>query len=444
MNMPVNINKQFVNKSAIGFGLVILVLLFISCKKNKKNDPPVITISSPYQGMQMAVTDTIKVIGEITDDKLISHISIYLIDVNLAKVSDAVDLNPDKNSFHLAEDYILSNQSIPTGKYYLVVEATDEKNNVKKFIELNIAETPKKVTGLLVTCVSGLLSAVYKTDKNLSGSNLLFSVGEPIVKTTFSARYQLVYCFLSSGRVIAYNLRTNSVEWNEISALSCGGSNCIFAGVCNNDIGFAAGNNQKIIGMDRLGATQFLVTLPGAYRANSLYGQDDHLLAFSNATGTIDTAMYDYSISSKSARFTYQLRESFVAGFKYDNEKCILFTMGNNKPKVTLCDFNAHSLYNPHPLDSGRLNDATQIDAGTYLLAYNHKISRYSYTLGGLLDFLNEPGVTKIAYNSLDNQVFTLSGNTLKQYNYSNSGLGFLQANNSISNISDFLIIYSK
>src|SRR5574337_721734 len=104
------------------------LVLFIRCKKDEDAIPPVVTISSPYENQVFDVYDLFSIKANISDDKQLTSINIKLLNEQQSVVQVPVALTVSGKQLTLDRKYELYDVHLPSGYYYLRIEASDGVN----------------------------------------------------------------------------------------------------------------------------------------------------------------------------------------------------------------------------------------------------------------------------------------------------------------------------
>jgi len=135
----------------------VLLFHFSNCKKNENNSVPTIKLISPAQNSTYIVLDTIRIIADVSDYSQLKSINISIVNENLIPVTSPLFIQPKSNTYKIDLDYVIDNIHLSSGKYYILIIATNADNSKKEFINIFLSEIEKQFESLIV---------ITKTDNN--------------------------------------------------------------------------------------------------------------------------------------------------------------------------------------------------------------------------------------------------------------------------------------
>ena len=104
----------------------------------------------------------------------------------------------------------------------------------------------------------------------------------------------------------------------------------------------------------------------------------------------------------------------------FPRDATTIYAVGNenNQGKILVYDYDLNSFWQPISLPAGQVLSATEIDAGTLLIAMdNGTVYKFTYSPLGLLPWLSATA-QHIRYDLAGGTVITCEGNSIKQYDY--------------------------
>src|SRR5882762_4545674 len=104
------------------FFLLIVPFVISSCKKHQDDEVPTITISSPANGFQANVYDTLHVTIHCADNISLQTLNVRLETTNMVPVLPTVTVAMNGKTYDATFNYIIDNYRIATGNYYLSVD----------------------------------------------------------------------------------------------------------------------------------------------------------------------------------------------------------------------------------------------------------------------------------------------------------------------------------
>src|ERR1700746_4127123 len=132
----------------------ILLLFLFSCRKEEDISAPKITFSSPVENQVFNVYDHVPVKASVTDNTKLTSISVSLVDASQSLVHITVPVPVSSPSTNVDMQYLLDNIHLESGVYYMLISASDGKNDSHGYLKINIVAVPKVLKKVYVTAVA--------------------------------------------------------------------------------------------------------------------------------------------------------------------------------------------------------------------------------------------------------------------------------------------------
>ncbi|MFT4661286.1 MAG: hypothetical protein ACI8XB_001560 [Patiriisocius sp.] len=192
--------------------LLIGVILFISsCKKEVENERPQIFIISPSSSQAFQILDTIIVSATVSDDQEVKNVEVTLVDEFFVKVGHTVTIQINKAESTFTVEYIPENVDLPTGSYYIEIEALDEELAKREYVSIFLTELPLTWEGLIF--VNGD-NSVNGIDENLQ-NEFIWTLPFPFKKGAVNNRdHVLLTGNDAAAKVVALNVNSGEIEWS--------------------------------------------------------------------------------------------------------------------------------------------------------------------------------------------------------------------------------------
>src|SRR5688572_5114309 len=132
--------------------LLVSALMFIaSCRKDKDESAPSVTILTPSAGSSLGIPDTLAISVAVSDDHNVERVVIAVTDAQGVPIapSVAVDVNTTSATVHQALE--LTSELITTGSYTIMAYAFDGTNEQRDFVDINIQAAPLRLRAVFVT-----------------------------------------------------------------------------------------------------------------------------------------------------------------------------------------------------------------------------------------------------------------------------------------------------
>lgn len=142
--------------------LVILVVISLSsCNDDEDENPPRITIESPFENQTFLSTDTIEANAVITDNEQITSVELEILDLEFNQVALKRSYPASGSTFNFGQRFAIDAPQLQTGDYYLAFRANDGRNVGSAFVKIRINAIPRELEGTLVLTNQNNQSYIY-------------------------------------------------------------------------------------------------------------------------------------------------------------------------------------------------------------------------------------------------------------------------------------------
>jgi hypothetical protein len=105
---------------------------------------------APEENYPVYIPDTIDVVAEISDDRIITNIAVYILDENKISLVPARYYSPNSNRFTLQTSFELIEKSLASGSCQILVSAFDGENSKNKYRNIVLNEFPLSIENFIV------------------------------------------------------------------------------------------------------------------------------------------------------------------------------------------------------------------------------------------------------------------------------------------------------
>jgi hypothetical protein len=317
------------------FAILIVLLLFFSCKK-EENQAPYIAIESPLENTHISSIDSFMVIGKIEDDNEVKWVNISIVNTNLIPVSQIYSFSPNTQEVTINQLVEINNIHLEGGTYYLLVSAGDEMETSRDYTKLNISSIEKVLTGIwTLTNISGN-SKVNKYQNGTSEEFLSVSKEiRDIVINSFSGQLQIL---TKDGTMQSYKLEDKTLLW-EISNLN--NYQLPYYGFleCNSNLSFVSTTIGDVYGIDENGSTKkTLQTSDNYYKPSKFFFHWQYAIVEGIPAGTIPRRI-ELLFAGSGVSMQYHSIDMDIKGFSSFDENRIM-VWGNSGGKMKVCTLN--------------------------------------------------------------------------------------------------------
>ncbi|MBI2269052.1 MAG: hypothetical protein HYU69_01705 [Bacteroidetes bacterium] len=399
----------------------ILMMLLIQCKKDSDIVPPVVKILSPYENQIFSVYDIFTIKADISDDKQLTSVNIKLLNEQQAIMQVPVTFTASGKKLALDRKYELYDIHLPTGYYYLRIEATDGVNSGVGYLKIFIHEAPTFRTGIYAITRSSSLLNIVKIDSSFNALNKL-SYTSDYAGSGISSYYRCLYVSGNyTGAIKGIDLESNTVKWLVDPVIS--GDPCFTSLYNKGDRNYVSYYSGFVKAYDHYGISTY-ETLPvpaGFYPIKVVENGSHVLVEVKDKSGPTKKLVTYLSATGLGIQEIYMYRDVVDYLMKNSNE---VFVFSNNSGQGTMevYDIANNSFFSPHALNTGKIWSAVQIDADNYLIGHDDGIIyRYQYSQNSLTTLVSGVKAYRMRYDVVNNQLIVAQAKDVKLYTYSPS-----------------------
>lgn len=399
-------------------GIIILISMIVSCKK-EKNQPPVIIIDSPIENTHISSVDSFIVSGKITDDKEITAVNISIVNTNMIPVSEIYSYNPASASVNINHVFELNNAYLEGGTYYLLVSANDENEITRNYTKLIISEVETVLTGIWTIATDNGNSIISKYDQS-SFEEFISIEAEfnDLSINSFSGQIQ----FLSSeGHLQSFNMNNKALSWEKDNLHNF---QVPYYGnlKTNSNLVFVSANIGDIYGINEYGTViRSGITEDNSYKPCKFYFHEQYIIVEGIAIGSVPTRI-ELLYAETGQSMQYHATDMEIVDFSSFDENRILI-WGNTGTTMKVCTLNIslQHLDEVHGFPAGRVESIAQASSQKHFFLCNNSIYIYNPTSFSVSLFADNITADFIKYEALANYLYLVSYETITVINATNA-----------------------
>ncbi|MCB9204353.1 MAG: hypothetical protein H6603_05175 [Flavobacteriales bacterium] len=385
-----------------------------SCTK-KDEVPPSVTISSPFNGAEYNVFDTIQVSFQIEDETALVSASAEVLSQDFYPITPKTNIT----NYNGSAQVILDDKLIESGEYFLVVNASDGTNDSREFVEIRINAIPKVRRAVYVATSSGSgQDAVWQVDSLLQQYISWSQPGQDVLKVCANSAYDKLALIgrLSTGLKV-YSLPFGSLDWSD-DVFNVSQTERYQDLICNQNSFFASIYDREIRGYTLSGA--LIKNFPtGDYRAETLFRYENTLLAEMNLVGDDRHFLNVYYESTMALLNQVDFDMDIVAIVSLQGDEVLVFGNNAGQAKVYHYDIGENSFWEPRQLPVGKVYDATRTEGVRVVFTHDDGVYTYTYS-PNFLNLLRSGSAYRQVHFDVDNgAVLSASENILEEISQS-------------------------
>lgn len=400
--------------------LLLLPLLFVNgCKKETDDQAPDIEFVSPDEGHQYNVYDSIHVYLRISDNMGLKRWKIKLVDQQLTPVLHVIEQEVGGKHSEIGFDYPIDNVRLSSGSYYLMVEVTDDNDNLRRvFRTLNITEIPQQLNGFFaVTLPAPSTLNVYKGDT--AGTFTLFNqFSSDFTDLAVSSYWQQVYVNGSYfGLLRANTIDGTTSSWTQPSVV---GASPYWGNlsVSGSKLWVSIPGQGQVRSYDQTGAMTLHVNSDNNFYPKHQFESNGKIFIEEKDIASSSRRIVVFTTSGAPVQET-AMNLDVTEFFTKDADN--IYAVGNDAGQGHLLLYNVstNGFWEPVTLPAGLVTSAAQLDSNTVLIGMdNGNVYRFTYAPVGLLNWSSGINAARMRYDVVNDEIYTAEGSSVKVYRY--------------------------
>lgn len=402
--------------------LAIFIPLVFSCKKDKDKSPPVVQIDLPSNNSVITAGDALRVTGRISDDKKLESVTIKVVsaDGNTVLVP-AFNVPLDGAELNLDRAFTVGDVHTETGAYQVIVEASDGKNREKEYRDIRINEIPRVFKKMVLVRKSG---AGYTLDSLVGGMFQTFFSGTGDVSATAINQYDqyLYIAGYKQGNITAYNLATKTPQWVMGPDISVGTNPLFYSSFY--DAGtrvlwqsFAGNTTHRLKAIAPNGNVQKTLDMQPGYVAGSILSTANNIIVGEQPyTGTGSSMLSYYYTSGFGLEFTTSMPVKAIKIFELSTHELVIFGNNGAQGEMRIYDRNTNGFWEQVNIPAGKIYDAVQLDANSYIIAHETGLIRFEQSPSNMITISPGKKVQVLYRDVFSGALYGGEGNMVKSF----------------------------
>lgn len=391
-------------------------LFLLSCEQEPENLFPVIDISSPVLNQHFIIPDTIHIEANITDDQGLTKIKVGLVNDQFISVLTSYYLSLEGKNYHLSMDFPITDSSLETGDYYLLIRAEDETEFKNEYIKIHITAIPLEFEKLVVlTQPSPSLVKVSSVSKDGQFNSILDVYTDYSSSEVDSKSRLLFIAGINLFDITSINLDEKEIKWqrNTFPPLPMHAPYCM----CFNEYLYISYATNFIYGFRSDGSMVFNTTIEENKLPSRILKYNEYLLAdLQSKTGGFNY-LATYYLATGSERQRMQNSYSVVDFYDAGEINALIIANGNEEGRIGVYDpdENVETLLLELP---EKINFSLKITDNEYLVGTSQKNYLFNLNSLSLNEVLNGMTFTLMRYEPLSDKIFAAGDKEMYMISY--------------------------
>jgi hypothetical protein len=425
--------------------LMVGMLLFASCKKDKDEEFPKVNYLTPLENAIYQVGDTIHLEAVISDNQSIVSVEVELTDVNFVPVLKSYSPPVKGNPMTLVFDYPLDDYFMESGTYNLLIKVNDGNLVKHKYQRLTIGGVKRE---LIALAVEYFCAARHKLIILDSGFQRVTQVDESLFGISgmdaMPYHNRLAYVFEGEDMLKVYDYKKHNPVWMKDYSNVIGET---VYGVFAAEKSFLAffdwarikqfdiyGNVKGDI-QDSLQLPMHMLELSNFYLSASMYQKSPF---YHSIRSYLKNGLVNYQ--------NYSLDFPITRMFDMGQDRVLLLGNKNNEGQIRIYNIVQHSMTKPRDLNGELIIDAVQINQDFYLLRLGDNLMKYDAGANTLSTWEAQAPWNNLSYDPINHALIFSLGNEIRMIDMASPNRQLIYSNTitCTSGIQNLIPLYNR
>lgn len=394
--------------------LLILILLFTACKKDKELVPPVIQINKPVEGNAFSAGEKINVEATISSSQeKINSITINLLNASYTPVMTSIVRNVNEKSYS-ASEILETPSTLTSGDYYVQITASTASNQARKYVKVAITGSGSKHRVFFVVTDHSLGSELYTFDSTYNTVNRRFFQGN-LSHSAISADAGLLILSFYDHNLQAISLNDYASRW-QLSSFASSAATYGAVHATGSEIYVSHLQENFVRRYDAQGTGTQTINFSQSHNA-SYISSDESNVFFETFSGSnpVNLAVH-YRISGAGKQQSLPGMDIVEMEGK-NSDELFLFGNANGNAQMKLYNLIGNSYYTPHSMPAALLKDVARTDADNLLILLSNELLTYRISNNSMVPYLTVQA-EKLLFDDVQNEFILVSGNTVRFFDF--------------------------
>lgn len=406
--------------------------LLVSCKKDEPDGSgPTVEWLQPASGSDVFSVDTIGIQANITDEDIISRVSVKLTNGSGLSFATMGDVFPESSTYSLNTSMIINRPDLEGGPMFLHLEAWNSVNNTSIFREVTVWPIPWEVRHVAVAYgASSNRSVAIREDE--TWTPVLNNVGDIQMLLANHFEGLLISVSDETGKVQALSYPDYNEEWTYEIPNNTSWRSIESASLNQSNGELVIGDTDQLVyvlNKDGQVTLTFNTELPQHQPVKALHtgsriylverkidNSNQEFSSFFRSSGALNTRAY---LPGDVVEIYDQKSSEALA----EHDEVVVFVNDGNQPRLRVFERYENGFTDPITLPGEEISAVCKIGPKRYLFQIDGVIYHYNFT-GPLGIYLNASTTfQQLVFNPVNNRILGVSEDGITVMGFGGNGL---------------------
>lgn len=397
--------------------LACALVFFGSCKKDKDQSAPSVTILTPSAGSSIAIPATITISVAVSDDIIVERLVMAVTDDQGIPIAPSVAVDVNTASATVQQALELTSEHIETGSYTIVASAFDGTNEARDFVGITVQAAPLRLRAVFVTPPLSAPAPFPITRIDSTGAVSEWMVVSELGGAAIDPISR--HLILAGGAhepLIAWPTDPGSSTWSVANQNSAGSSLPYFLGLRDDpaDGRFYFGTNEGMIkAFTGAGIQVFNAEALTGCRSVGTAVLGDLVVSAQQdiVSGVHKLVTYTYSSGVQEAEFTSDLHP--VGLQRRTDDQVLVFGNRDGAGVIQERHMMLGGNFEMQVFEDEPITAVVRIDANSFVLALPGRIVRFAYASNGIFPIAAGISASALAYEPATGALYVGNGSSV-------------------------------
>lgn len=393
--------------------LIILVFISAGCRKDRDTSSPQVRVSTPGIGPTIQLPDTFVVQVDVSDDRALERLVIDVLNADGSPVATPASFTLSGNNASVLHAFIISDEQLRSDEYTIQARAFDGSNEGRGFLSITLNEIPLRLRAVFIApAFSNTSSTIQKLDSAWQLSDLITVQDlNGMAVDSYTQHLMIAGSQFQPFQALPTTATSNTWQYagpgndapEQFTALSVDPSN---------GLTYFATRDGSIRGSTGNGAQVFTAQSLSGYRTQVIVALDGRVITWQHAIVGPEQQVVSYTVAGSVLEILPVPFER-IQLFRRISDRLILFANENGNGVVK--DLNITEAGSPtrYLFTEGTIRAAVQLDADNYIVAFQDRIFRYTYSTNLRQQLTTGMVAEDMAYDRATGLLFVAEGSTV-------------------------------